>query len=75
MTGNLTDLLAATTSPTMLGRLWFLPPLILIISLVYSASRYETPSRILGRAARLCLQIAGFMAVVLGLLAWLSAGL
>jgi hypothetical protein len=57
------------------GRLWFLLPLIVVISLVYSASRYEMPDRILRRAGRLGLQIAGFMAVVLALLAWLSAGL
>jgi len=46
-----------------------------VISLVYSASRYELPDRILRRATRLGLQIAGFMVVVLALLAWLSAGL
>jgi hypothetical protein len=58
-----------------LGRLWFLLPLIVIVSLVYSASRYESPSHILRRAAKYCLQIAGFMTAVLALLAWLSAGL
>ena len=66
-----TFLLAAVT----LGRLWFLIPLIVIVSLVYSASRYESPGRILRRASRLGLQIAGFMTIVLALLAWLSAGL
>ena len=66
-----TFILAATT----IGRLWFLIPLIVIVSLVYSASRYESPDRILRRAVRLGLQIAGFMTVILGLLAWLSAGL
>jgi hypothetical protein len=64
-------LLAAGTP----GRLWFLLPLILVVSLVYSASRYESPARILRRAGRLALQIAGFMTIVLALLAWLSAGL
>jgi len=58
-----------------LGRLWFLLPLIVIVSLVYSASRYEAPDHILRRAAKYCLQIAGFMTAVLALLAWLSAGL
>ena len=58
-----------------LSRLWFLFPLIVMISLVYSASRYEAPDRIIRRAGKLCLQISGFMAVVLALLAWLSAGL
>ena len=66
-----TGLLAAGT----VGRLWFLLPLIVIVSLVYSASRYEAPERILSRAGRLGLQIAGFMTIVLALLAWLSAGL
>ncbi len=58
-----------------INRLWFLFPLIGIISLVYSASRHEAPDRIFRRAGRLCLQISGFMAVVLVLLAWLSSGL
>ena len=57
------------------SRLWFLIPLIVMISLVYSASRYEAPERIIRRAGKLFLQIFGFMAVVLALLAWLSAGL
>lgn len=68
-----TLLLAAAHAP--LGRLWFLFPLIVIISLVYSASRYEAPERIIRRAGRLAVQITGFMAVVLALLAWLSSGL
>ena len=66
-----TELLAATS----IGRLWYLLPLIVIVSLGYSASRYESPGRILRRAGRLGLQIAGFMTIILGLLAWLSAGL
>ena len=53
-----------------LNRFWFLFPLIVIVSLVYSASRYESPNRIIRRAGRLSLQIVGFMAVVLVLLAW-----
>ena len=40
---------------------WYLLPLALAISLVYSASRYELPERILSRAIRLFLQIVGFM--------------
>lgn len=58
-----------------LGRLWFLLPLIVVVSLVYSASRYESADHILRRAGKYCLQIAGFMTAVLALLAWLSAGL
>jgi hypothetical protein len=69
------QLFLAAAGAGSLGRLWFLPPLIIIVSLVYSASRYESPRRIVWRASRLCVQIAAFMAVVLGVLAWLSAGL
>ncbi len=68
-----TLLFAAGALP--LNRFWFLLPLIVVVSLVYSASRYETPARILGRTGKLCLQITGFMAVVLAVLALLSMGL
>ena len=61
--------------PGTIGRTWFLLPLIVIVSLVYSASRYEGPGKIIRRAGRLFVQIAGFMAVVLALLAFLSMGL
>lgn len=51
---------------------WYLLPLALVISLVYSASRYELPQAILHRAARLFVTILVFMAVVLGVLVLLS---
>lgn len=57
------------------ARIWFAIPLIIAISLVYSASRYEAPERILRRAARLTLTITGFMLGVLALLVVLSHGL
>jgi hypothetical protein len=68
-----TYLLAADAAP--INRFWFLLPLIVIVSVVYSASRYESPGKILRRSAKLCLQITGFMAVVLVVLALLSMGL
>ncbi|MBS0261756.1 MAG: hypothetical protein JSS02_07350 [Planctomycetes bacterium] len=68
------ELLAASHENTI-SRLWYLVPLIVIVSLVYSASRFESPQRILLHAARRSVQIALFMALVLGLLAWLAAGL
>jgi hypothetical protein len=71
----ITPLLFAAVNFSSGSRLWLLPPLIVVVSLVYSASRYEAPQRILVRAARLAAQIAGFMAAILALLAWLSAGL
>ncbi|QDU37591.1 hypothetical protein Mal4_19060 [Maioricimonas rarisocia] len=51
---------------------WFLLPLAAGISLVYSASRYEQPERILRRSGRLFAQILLFMGVILALLALLS---
>ena len=58
-----------------LSRSWFALPLILAISLVYSASRYEAPPKILRRAGRLTLTITGFMLAVLVVLVVLSYGL
>ncbi|MGQ0636300.1 MAG: hypothetical protein ACT4QC_16925 [Planctomycetaceae bacterium] len=58
-----------------LARSWFALPLIVVISLVYSASRYESPQRILRRAGRLSLTISGFMLAVLVVLIVLSYGL
>ncbi len=45
--------------------LWYLLPLAAVISLVYSASRFELTSRVLRRAARLFVTISGFMLLVL----------
>lgn len=56
-------------------RILFAIPLIVVISLVYSASRYEAPDKILRRAGRLSLTIGGFMLGVLALLVALSHGL
>jgi len=44
---------------------WLLLPLVIAMSLVYNASRYESPSVILRRSARYCVNILIFMAVVL----------
>lgn len=55
--------------------LWYLVPLALAISLVYSASRFEMPDRILHRAIRLFFQIVLFMGTVFAILFVLSDGL
>lgn len=55
--------------------LWYLLPLALVISLVYSASRFELPGRILHRATRLFLQIVMFMGLIFAVLFVLSDGL
>lgn len=54
---------------------WYLIPLAMAISLVYSASRYELPERILRRAVRLFLQIIVCMGIVFGVLYLLSFNL
>lgn len=55
--------------------LWFLLPLALAVSLVYSASRFELRERILHRATRLFLQIMLFMGTIFAILFVLSDGL
>ena len=70
----MTDLLLLAAG-TPIARSWFLLPLILVVSLVYSASRYELPARIVRRAVRLSFTIAGFMVAVLVVLIVLSWGL
>lgn len=64
--------LLATTD---VNKTWFLIPLAISISLVYNASRYELPAKILRRAAKLFAMIIGSMAIVLGVLLLLSRGL
>ena len=51
---------------------WYLLPLSAVISLVYSATRYEETQRILTRAGRLFLQILAFMTIIPGVLVALS---
>ena len=51
---------------------WYLLPLAMVVSLVYSASRFELPDRILQRAIWLFLQLIGFMAMVFAVLWFLS---
>lgn len=55
--------------------LWYILPLAVGISLVYSASRYEEPDSIIRRAVRLFFQITIFMSTVFGILWTLSFGL
>ena len=60
---------------TDVNKTWFLIPLAVTISLVYNASRYELPSKIVFRAVRLFITIVVSMALVLGALLLLSLGL
>jgi hypothetical protein len=52
--------------------MWYSLPLIVVISLVYSATRHEAMGPILAHALRLGIMIAGFMAVILVVLAAIS---
>ncbi len=52
--------------------MWFSLPLIVSISLVYSATRHEDMRPILAHAVRLGVMIVAFMAVILVVLAALS---
>jgi len=63
-------LLAAVDNVT-----WYLPPLAAVISLVYSASRYELPSKILKRSVQLFLKIMLFMGIIFVILMFLARGL
>ena len=67
---SVTPLFAQVTNFT-----WYLLPLAMVVSLVYSASRFELPDRILRRAIWLFIQIIGFMAIVFGVLWVLSYGI
>ncbi|OHB78081.1 MAG: hypothetical protein A2W31_04390 [Planctomycetes bacterium RBG_16_64_10] len=56
------------------NQLWYAVPLIVVVSLVYSATRHENLGPILWHAVRFAVWIVGFMAVVLAVfvvLAWL----
>lgn len=52
--------------------LWYSVPLIVAISLVYSATRHEEMAPILAHSVRLAITIAVFMAIIMAVLALLS---
>jgi prolipoprotein diacylglyceryltransferase len=54
---------------------WYLMPLAAVISLVYNASRYELPSKILARSLRLFFTILLCMGAMFAALWFLSFGL
>jgi hypothetical protein len=64
------DLLALL--PDRVNDLWYAFPLIVAVSLVYSATRHEATGEILWQSARVAAWIAGFMAIILIVLALLS---
>ena len=52
--------------------LWYTLPLIVAVSLVYSATRHELMAPILAHAVRIGVWIVGFMAVIFVVLALIS---
>jgi hypothetical protein len=58
-----------------ISQFWYSAPLIIVVSLVYSATRHELMQPILAHAARTAVWITGFMVVVFLLLSLLSWGL
>jgi hypothetical protein len=58
-----------------ISQFWYATPLIVVVSLVYSATRHELMRPILVNAGRTALWITGFMVIVFGLLMLLSWGL
>ena len=65
----------ALFSTVWFNRLWYSLPLVVVISLVYAATRHELMMPILEHALRFGLWILGFMAIVFLLLALFSAWL
>jgi len=59
----------------MVNQLWHAVPLVVAISLVYSATRHEEARPILEHSARLAIWITFFMALVAGILYALSSWL
>ncbi len=70
----MTQLLAnyVLCSTIWFNRMWYSLPLIVVISLVYAATRHEMMHPILEHAIRFSLWIVGFMAVVFVVLALIS---
>jgi hypothetical protein len=55
-----------------INMMWYSIPLIVSISLVYSATRHEAMNVILAHSVRLGLMITGFMAAIFVVLALIS---
>ena len=59
----------------MFNRMWYALPLIVVISLVYAATRHEVMQPILQHAFRFGMSIIGFMIIVFLVLTVVSAWL
>jgi hypothetical protein len=65
--------LAGLLLATRINDMWYALPLIVSVSLVYSATRHERMRDICVGAARTGLWIGGFMLVLFGILYWMSS--
>lgn len=61
-------ILPVLLSAMSIHRMWFALPLIVVVSLVYSATRHEEMGPMLGHAVRFAAWIVVFMIIVLGVL-------
>ena len=50
------------------ARIWYAVPLIVVISLVYGATRHENLKEILMHSARSAIWVVGFMGIIFGLI-------
>lgn len=55
--------------------LWYAAPLIVVVSLVYAATRHELMAEIVPHAVRTMLWVTVFMAIIYAVLAWITRGL
>ena len=65
-------MLSAGLPLATINQMWYSVPLIVVISLVYSATRHEAMGPILAHSARLGVMITGFMAVIMVVLAFIG---
>lgn len=54
-----------------INELWYALPLVVVVSLVYSATRYERPDDILIGSVRAGVWVCGFMGVIFAIL-WIA---
>ena len=66
---------AAEAAGIGINDIWYALPLIVAVSLVYSATRHEDVGPILAHAVRIGIWIVGFMAVIFAVLLLISWGL
>lgn len=69
----LASLSSAALLAVRINDLWYSLPLIVVVSLVYSATRHELPRPIAGGAVRMAAWISGFMVIGFAILFAISS--